>query len=349
MVRGISPSGPVTIIDAEWIGSDVLNLTYEDTAGSVDRELVYRTSEPGLKLDGDGRPWSLDADPHLFMLVSEAKRIELAYLFDPFLAAETSDVDPLPHQIEAVYEEMLTRQPLRFLLADDPGAGKTIMAGLLIKELIVRGDLDRCLIVAPGGLVEQWQDEMGEKFGLEFELLTRELVEASRTGNPFVDRPRMICRLDMLARNDELVDRLAQTEWDLIVVDEAHKMSATYFSDELRETKRYRLGKRLGDITRNLLLMTATPHNGRPEDFQLFMALIDGDRFAGKFRKGRHGDEPPRDLMRRMIKEELLRFDGTKLFPERIAETAKYPLSPLEALLYERVSEYVREGMNRAD
>jgi SNF2 family DNA or RNA helicase len=348
-VRGISAVGVVTVIDAEWIGSDVVNLTYEDPSGTVERELVYRTSEPSLELDGEGRPWSLDADPELFVLVSEAKRIQLAYLFDPFLAAETSDVDPLPHQIEAVYQEMLTRQPLRFLLADDPGAGKTIMAGLLIKELIARGDLDRCLVVAPGGLVEQWQDELGEKFGLEFDLLTRDLVEGSRTGNPFAQRPLLISRLDMLARNDDLVEKLAQTEWDLVVVDEAHKMSASYFAEEVKETRRYRLGKRLGEVARNLLLMTATPHNGRPEDFQLFMALIDGDRFAGKFRKGVHGDEPPRDLMRRMVKEELLRFDGAKLFPEREAYTAKYPLSPLEAKLYERVSEYVREGMNRAD
>ena len=112
-VRGISPSGPVTVIDADWIGSDVLNLTYEDASGVVERELVYRTSEPELSLDGDGRPWSLDADPRLFTLVSEAKRIQLAYIFDPFLAAEVSDVDPLPHQLEAVYPAMLTGQPTR--------------------------------------------------------------------------------------------------------------------------------------------------------------------------------------------------------------------------------------------
>lgn len=348
-VSGISPSGPVTVIDADWIGSDVLNLTYEDGNGAIERELVYRTNEPELSLDGDGRPWSLDADPRIFTLVSEAKRIQLAYLFDPFLAAEISDVDPLPHQIEAVYSEMLTRQPLRFLLADDPGAGKTIMAGLLIRELMVRGDLERCLVVAPGGLVEQWQDELAEKFGLEFDLLSRDLVETSRTGNPFAQRPLLIARLDMLSRNDELVDRLAQTEWDLVVVDEAHKMSATFFGQEVKETKRYKLGKRLGDVARNLLLMTATPHNGRPEDFQLFMALVDGDRFAGKFRKGDHSADPPRDIMRRMVKEELLRFDGTKLFPERVAYTAKYPLSSLESALYEQVSDYVREGMNRAE
>jgi superfamily II DNA or RNA helicase len=348
-VHGVHPAGPVTVIDATWIGSDVINLTYEGPDGLIERDLVYRSREAELVLDGDGRPWSLDADPYLFLLVSEALRIRLAHLFDPYLAAETSDVDPLPHQIEAVYREMLPRQPLRFLLADDPGAGKTIMAGLLISELITRGDLERCLVVAPGGLVEQWQDELGEKFGLEFDLLTRDLIEATRTGNPLTARPLLIARLDMLARNDELLTHLTQSEWDLVVVDEAHKMSATWFAEEVRETKRYRLGKRLAEVARHLLLMTATPHNGRPEDFQLFMALIDGDRFAGRFRKGAHSDAPPRDLMRRMVKEELLRFDGTKLFPEREAYTAKYPLSPLEARLYEQVTSYVREGMNRAD
>ena len=348
-VEGISPSGVVTVIDAEWVGSDVVNLTYEDQAGVVDRELIYRSTEPELALDRDGRPWSLDADPGLFTLVAEAKRIQLAYLFDPYLATETSDIEPLPHQIEGVYREMLPRQPLRFLLADDPGAGKTIMAGLLIKELMVRGDMDRCLIIAPGGLVEQWQDELGEKFGLEFELLTRDMVESSRTGNPLAERPMLIARLDMLARDDELQKRLSQTEWDLVVVDEAHKMSATHFGNEIKETKRYRLGQQLERVARHFLLMTATPHNGKPEDFQLFMALLDADRFAGKYRKGAHSDEPPSDLMRRMIKEELLRFDGTKLFPDRVAETAGYPLSEEETALYERVTEYVRDGMNRAE
>ena len=348
-VRGVAPSGVVTVIDAEWVGAGTVNLTYEDEQGRVDRELIYRSGEDGLEIAEGGRGWSLDADPALFVLAAEAVRIRLAYLFDPYLAAETSDIDPLPHQIEAVYNEMLPRRPLRFLLADDPGAGKTIMAGLLVKELEVRGDLDRCLVVAPGGLVEQWQDELGEKFGLEFDLLTREMVEASRTGNPMAERPRLIARLDMLARDEDLVARLARTEWDLVVVDEAHKMSATHYGAEVRETKRYRLGRRLEEVARHFLLMTATPHNGKPEDFQLFMALLDGDRFAGKYRKGAHRDEPPRDLMRRMIKEDLLRFDGTRLFPERAAYTAKYPLSPAEADLYERVTAYVRDGMNRAE
>ena len=348
-VRGVAPSGLVTVIDAEWVGAGAVNLTYEDESGNVDRELLYRSGEDGLEIAEGGRAWSLDADPALFVLAAEAMRIRLAYLFDPYLAAETSDIDPLPHQIEAVYNEMLPRRPLRFLLADDPGAGKTIMAGLLVKELQVRGDLDRCLVVAPGGLVEQWQDELGEKFGLEFDLLTRDMVEASRTGNPLAERPRLIARLDMLARDDDLSARLSRTEWDLVVVDEAHKMSATHYGTEVKETKRYRLGRRLEEVARHFLLMTATPHNGKPEDFQLFMALLDGDRFAGKYRKGAHRGERPKDLMRRMVKEDLLRFDGTRLFPERTATTAKYPLSEAEADLYERVTAYVREGMNRAE
>ena len=128
-------------------------------AGRVANELLYRDDEPRLEIVETGRPWSFDGDDALFRPVSEAQRIRLAHLFDPVLAVRTSVVEPLPHQITAVYESMLPRQPLRFLLADDPGAGKTIMAGSLIKELIARGDLQRCLVVCPGGLAEQWRDE----------------------------------------------------------------------------------------------------------------------------------------------------------------------------------------------
>ena len=347
-LRGLAPSGPVTVIDVDRLGSDVVNLTYEDGDGRVHRELLYRDNDVELLAGAEDRQWTFDADPELFVLVAEAKRISLAYLFDPYLATHSSDVELLPHQIEAVYLDMLTENPLRFLLADDPGAGKTIMAGLLIKELIVRGDLERCLIVVPGGLAEQWQDELGEKVGLEFELLTREMVESTRSGNPFETRHRLIARLDMLARDEGLQVHMGRTDWDLVVVDEAHKMSATYRGGDVEATKRYRLGQRLERAARHFLLMTATPHNGKPEDFQLFMALLDEDRFAGRFRRGAHSDEPPSDLMRRRVKEELLRFDGTKLFPEREATTAKYPLSDDERDLYEKVTEYVTEGMNRA-
>jgi superfamily II DNA or RNA helicase len=346
-VRGILPDRPVTVVQAEWHGTEALTLTYRDD-GRVDHELLYRTNEAALQIEGEGRSWSFDADGQLFRLASEALRIRLAHLFDPYLAVHTSNLDPLPHQIRAVYGEMLPRQPLRFLLADDPGAGKTIMAGLLIKELIIRGDLKRCLIVPPGSLVEQWQEELALKLGLEFEIITRDTIEASRSGNPFAEKSLAIARLDQLSRSDEIQAKLEQTDWDLIVVDEAHKMSAHYFGAETKKTRRYLLGELLGRITRHLLLLTATPHSGKPEDFQLFMALIDPDRFEGKPRKDTRALDA-QGLMRRMVKEELLTFEGKPLFPERRAYTVTYPLSPQEALLYEQVTEYVREEMNRAD
>ena len=190
--------------------------------------------------------------------------------------------------ITAVYEAMLPRQPLRFLLADDPGAGKTIMAGLLIRELMARGDLERCLIVCPGSLAEQWQDELHRRFQLPFEILTNDKLEAARTRNWFLETDLVIARLDKLSRDEETQRKLQAPEagWDLVVCDEAHKLSATFFGGEVKYTKRYRLGRLLSGLTRHFLLMTATPHNGKEEDFQLFLALLDGDRFEGRFRDG---------------------------------------------------------------
>lgn len=347
LVRGIAPGRPVQIVSADWIGDQAINVVFRDPEGSVAESTLYRDDEHRLDLDKRGRAWSFDADGGLLRLVTEANRIKLAHYFDPYLAIHTSLIDPLPHQISAVYGEMLPRQPLRFLLADDPGAGKTIMAGLLIKELIARSDLERCLVVAPGSLVEQWQDELGEKFNLEFDILTRDMIENSRSGNPFEDRNRLIVRLDVLARNEELQEKLVKsTEWDLIICDEAHRMSATYFGGEVKYTKRYQIGQKLGELCRHFLLMSATPHNGKEEDFQLFMALLDGDRFEGRFRDGVHYADTD-DMMRRLTKEELLRFDGRPLFPERRARTVKYELSEGEAALYSAVTEYVRTEMNR--
>jgi SNF2 family DNA or RNA helicase len=349
-IRGILPDCLVTVSGVQWFGTEALELTYKDPAGKIGNELLYRHDEPRIEVVEKGRPWSFDGDGHLFRLVSEAHRIRLAHLFDPVLAVHTSDVRPLPHQITAVYEEMLPRQPLRFLLADDPGAGKTIMAGLLIKELIARGDLQRCLVVCPGSLAEQWQDELHRRFHLPFDILTNDKLEAARTGNWFLENNLVIARLDKLSRNEDVQAKLAAPDggWDLIVCDEAHKMSATYFNGEIKYTKRYKLGQLLSQLTRHFLLMTATPHNGKEEDFQLFMSLIDGDRFEGKFRDGVHMADTS-DLMRRMVKENLLTFDATPLFPERLAYTVPYKLSPAEAQLYKAVTEYVSEEFNRAE
>jgi SNF2 family DNA or RNA helicase len=349
-VRGILPEALVTIVSVQWYGDNALELTYKDPAGRVSNEVLYRSDESRLQVAEKGKPWSFDGDGKLFRLVAEAHRIRLAHLFDPVLAVHTSMVEPLPHQITAVYEEMLPRQPLRFLLADDPGAGKTIMAGLLMKEMIARGDLQRCLVVCPGSLAEQWQDELYRRFHLKFDILTNDKLEASVTGNWFRDTNLAIARLDKLSRNEDVQAKLLapDCQWDLVVCDEAHKLSATFFGGEVKYTKRYKLGQLLSGITRHFLLMTATPHNGKEEDFQLFMALLDGDRFEGKFRDGVHVHDVS-DLMRRMVKEKLLKFDGTPLFPPRLATTVPYKLSDAEAQLYKAVTEYVRQEWRKAD
>lgn len=347
-LKGLDPAGIAEIVSVSRFGADALNLVFR-VDGRVAERLVYRGEEAGFEFLSAGRAYAFDAEGGLLRLASEAYRIRLAHLFDPYLAVHASQIDSLPHQITAVYGEMLPRQPLRFLLADDPGAGKTIMAGLLIKELVIRGDLERCLIVAPGSLVEQWQEELAEKFGLGFELLTRDQIEASITGNPFVEKSRLILRLDMAARSDDLKAKLeAAADWDLVICDEAHRMAASYFGGEVKETQRHKLGKLLGSRTRNFLLMSATPHNGKEADFQLFMGLLDADRFEGRFREGVHKADVS-DMMRRLTKEELYRFDGSPLFPERLAYTASFALSPVEADLYQAVTTYVREEMNRAD
>ena len=210
------------------------------------------------------------------------------------MAVHTSNIEPLPYQVTVVYESMLPRQPLRFVLADDPGAGKTIMDGLYIRELVMRADAQRIVIVAPGSLVEQWRDELWEKF------------------------------------------------------DEAHKCAAHYYGNKLEKTKRFTFAEKLGEQTRHLLLMTATPHNGKEEDYQLFLLLLDSDRFYGKFRDGVHKIDAS-DVMRRMVKEEMVRFDGTPLFSERRAYTANYTLSDAAAALYEAVTDYVKMEMGKAE
>ena len=350
-VRGVAPGTElVTVERVRWSGSAAIELIYKDSSGAVDNQLLYREDEPRLEVVQVGRPWSFDGDGADFRLVSEAKRILLAHLFDPLLAVNTSLVEPLPHQITAVYEAMLPRQPLRFLLADDPGAGKTIMAGLLIRELMARGDVRRCLVVCPGSLVEQWQQELGSKFQLPFDIATADGLRTAHSGNWFSEHDLVIARLDQLARNPDLHVKLQAPDagWDLVVCDEAHKMSASYSGGEISQTKRYQLGRLLSGLTRHLLLMTATPHNGKDADFQLFMKLLDGDRFEGRFRDGVHKVDVS-DLMRRMVKERLLTFEGTPLFPERRAFTVPCQPSDDEARLYRWVTEYVRHEFNRAD
>lgn len=344
-VRGLLPYGSVRLESVRLLDG-VAQVTYRDSSGTLGEALIYPEDLPRLEVEAAPR-FPLDAPGDEFRLAAEAKRIRLAYLFDPLMAVHTSLVEPLPHQIEAVYGHMLRKNPLRFLLADDPGAGKTIMAGLLVRELSLRGALERALVVAPGALVLQWQEELWEKFRLQFRVFSRFILETS-TGNPFRDYPLWIARMDGLARFPEVVEKALEVDWDLVVVDEAHKMSASYYGQEVKATRRYRLGQRLAEKTKHFLLLTATPHRGKEEDFRLFLSLLDPDRFAGKSRTGGPSLDTAGVYLRRQ-KEDLVRFDGTPLFPERRAYTVAYSLSPEEMSLYEAVTDYVREEMNRAE
>lgn len=348
LLTGIEQGKCCEVIAIQLIGANSATLYYKRD-GELRERMLTRADEESIALAESGRPWSFSVPAQDFKRAAEACRISLAYLFDPMMAVHTSNVQPLPHQITAVYESMLPRQPLRFVLADDPGAGKTIMAGLLIRELIMRADARRILIVSPGSLSEQWHDEMSSKFGLQFELFDRRMLDLSHSGNPFDDYDLLIARLDQLARAEDLQEKLALSSWDLIIVDEAHKLSASFFGRKVNKTQRFKLGELLGTRTRHFLLMTATPHNGKEEDFQLFLSLLDTERFYGKFREGTTAKVDVSDIMRRMVKEDLVKFDGTPLFPERRAYALNYRLSAPEQELYEAVTHYVKEEMGKAD
>lgn len=244
-----------------------------------------------------------------------------------FFAVNSSDIQPLPHQVRAVYSHLLPRSPLHFLLADDPGAGKTIMTALFLKELDIRDSLHNCLIIAPASLTDQWQEELASKFHLFFSHIN----DKSHSG-------LLIAKLDTLARNSDLQLRLAQHSWDAIVFDEAHKLSVQVSGNEIHYTKRFRLAQRLSRVASNFLLLTATPHNGKPEEFRHFLSLLNAEHFTNSD-----------SYMRRLQKEELVKFDCSPLFPQRQARTVSYSLSGPEFQLYEDVTEYVRNQFNSAD
>jgi len=347
LIQGIVPEKIVKIIYVERKSADIITIYYKLDDGNPKERQLFRRDEYKYSLAIKGRHFAFDANPDDFKLTMEAQRISNAHLFDPYMAVHSSNIIPLPHQITAVYESMLPKQPLRYILADDPGAGKTIMAGLLIRELIARSDIERILIVCPGVLVEQWQDELDEKFNLKFRILSNEMNEQCR-GNVFEDYNYLIARIDQLKQNEDFLAKLTLVSWDLVIVDEAHKMSASHNGADVKKTQRFRLGELLSSRTKHFLLMTATPHNGKEEDFQLFLSLLDPDRFYHMIR-GSAEKIDVSDVMRRMCKEDLLKFDGTRLFPERRAITASYALSDLEKDLYEDVTYYVREEMNKAE
>jgi superfamily II DNA or RNA helicase len=294
----------------------------------------------------DGRP-TLNGDPLGFKLAAEATRIRLAYTYDPLFAVSIARIDPLPHQLEAVYGHMLRQPRLRFLLADDPGAGKTIMAGLLLKELKLRGAVSRTLIVAPANLAPQWQRELAEKFDESFDLVDRSAL-ASRGSRAWEVTDQCVVSLDLAWRADALESLARARRWDLVIVDEAHKMAAYQRGAKLERTRRYRLGEILANHTEHLLLLTATPHKGDPENFRLLLQLIDPDLFADTEILGRAVQRRENPIFLRRLKEDMVDFDGRPLFPPRHVLTLGVELTEPEQQLYEAVTDYVADSFNRA-
>lgn len=290
------------------------------------------------------------AAPRSVFLSLEAKRYRYASLYDPLLAMNTCKVDPLPHQIEAVYGFVLQLPRIRFLIADDPGAGKTIMAGLIIKELKLRNLVKRTLIIAPGHLKEQWQREMRDRFEEHFVKVDRGLMDASYGENIWTRESQLIASIDF-AKQDDVAATLASSRFDLIIVDEAHKMSAYRYGEKLDKTGRYKLGEVLSDISTNLLFLTATPHRGDPENFRLFLDLLEPGFFATTEMVAESIRNQENPLFIRRVKEDLRDFEGKPLFLPRYVDTVAFRLgieSPKEVDLYNALSKYVNEQYNKA-
>jgi superfamily II DNA or RNA helicase len=296
---------------------------------------------------------SYDSDPQLLRLALQAYTLGIAYEFDPYFGLSISRVDPLPHQLEAVYDHLLKAPRVRFLLADDAGAGKTIMAGLLIRELKLRGLCDRVLIVCPANLTFQWQRELKEKFDEKFVVMKGGDIREQFGVNQWLDRNQIITSLDLAKRLDVLPG-LRQVHWELVIVDEAHRMSA---ADSEHKTQRYRLGELLRDSTDHFLMLTATPHRGDPENFSFFLQLLDADAFADvkSIREAMERRQAPFYLRR--TKEAMVYFphrepDGSwacrKIFTRRIPMTADFRIDGPEFELYRDITRFVKRESSKA-
>lgn len=315
-----------------------------------------------------GAEYTFDGDAGAFLLGIEAQRIHIAYQFDPLFAVNSSVVDVLPHQVEAVYRYLLPLPRIRFLLADDTGAGKTIMAGLLIKEMLFRGVISKVLIVTPGGLTRQWQDEMQDKFGLPFRLINRASFDAEPGQFARSDEGLFITSIDFISRHTTCLNAALETQWDMVVVDEAHKLSAYEYGNKVERSDRYEAVEALASRTDHLLFLTATPHRGRKDTFRRLLMLLDEDLFqkdelvtqrihetvALRDAKGEAIESESaiskarnRFFLRR-LKEEMVGWNKKPLFKPRHSETAGYDLTPQELELYNAVTKYVRSRRREA-
>ena len=297
--------------------------------------------------------FSYAGDGRLLRLGLQAYSLGIAYEFDPYFGLSISRVDPLPHQLEAVYDYLLKLARVRFLLADDAGAGKTIMAGLLIRELKLRGLAERILIVCPANLAFQWQRELKEKFDEKFLVLKGQDIRDQFGVNQWIEQKRVITSLD-LAKRTEILPGLRQVQWDLIIVDEAHRMSA---ADESHKSLRYKLGELLRDTSDHMLLLTATPHKGDPLNFSLFLQLLDADAYADIKSIREAMDKRRAPFYLRRTKEAMIYFperqsDGTwvaqKIFTKRIPHTVDFQIDGPEFELYKDVTRFVKKQSAKA-
>lgn len=340
-------AGPVEVVSARLAAGFVrMRVVLVGTQQLVNLDIPLHDYVARVHVVSSGTH-TFDASPRLFRLALEALRTRLAHAFDPQFAVSVSQVDPLPHQIEAVYKRILPLPKIRFLLADDPGAGKTIMAGLLMRELMQRQDVRRVLVLCPKALTDQWRREMWERFRQPFEVLIGETVSDAFGQNAWMKHDRVIASVD-LAAADHILPSIEQSNWDLVIFDEAHKLSAYSYGGKVEKTRRYQLAEKMAERTRHLLLMTATPHKGDPENFRLLLSLLDRDVFATQAGVAIATGEQSPFFLRRM-KEAMKDWQDRPLFLPRHVSTPPYNLSHPEFELYEEVTRYVRQGMALAN
>ena len=349
IVRGAVLPEPVQIAAVIPMGDSVQILGKGLTTGQFHDPILSPQQISGLEANPEKEPF--DGDAKRFRLGVEAMRLGLAYEYDPYFSLSIARVDPLPHQLEAVYDYFLKLPRIRFLLADDPGAGKTIMAGLLIKELKIRGLIKRILVVAPANLTFQWQRELLDKFRERFEVVRGDTLRANYGMNPWQERDQVVTSVSWVSRIEDARESLLRSTWDLIIVDEAHKMSA-YSSD--KKTLAYQLGENLSEMTDHYLLMTATPHKGDPENFRLFLQLLDKDVYADIASLERAMEEHEAPFYLRRVKEALVTFPDSEtgevrqLFTRRNVNTAPFKLNADEVEFYDDLTRYVEDQSIRA-
>ena len=345
IIKGPFWNEPVRVEKVEEIGE------YIRIVGSTIHSKQYVNQiikkEDTSKLETVESVIDLSSNPESVFFVIEATRFKYASLFDPLLAMNVSKIDPLPFQIEAVYGYVLKQPHIRFLIADDPGAGKTIMAGLILKELKLRGLAKRILIVVPGHLRDQWRRELKEKFDEKFVVLDRNTFNAHYGENPWEKNDQIITSIDF-AKQDEILASLSSVHWDIVIVDEAHKMSAYKYGEKTQKTQRFRLGEALSRNSNHLIFLTATPHKGDPENFRLFLDLLIPGFFATNEMVEESLKNKDNPLFIRRLKEDLKDFEGKPIFTRRFPVTIKFHLSEAEKELYNEVSRYVLEQYNKA-